>query len=254
VISYNVDRISRESSGLTEELVRSYTSSLLKAVYTLHENNIIHRDIKGANIFLKTIETSDKKTKTILKLGDFGSSIKFKSEQSKNNALFAKEFVGTLCEWHSICLEIRTQLTIFSVFKKYFQAYMAPEIMMASSFTDGTSGYTFSADIWSVGCVVIGMVAHAIIVLVVFIIAITGRRFQFQEMFTGKRPWHPYRDEHIMLEVFKNHRQPPFPPSINKEAVDFLKHCLEFDAAQRWSANDLLNHPFVKIADDRFVQ
>jgi serine/threonine protein kinase len=58
----------------------------------------------------------------------------------------------------------------------------------------------------------------------------------------------------IMIEVFKNHRQPPFPPHINKEAVDFLKHCLEFDAAHRWSANDLLKHPFVKIADEKFVQ
>lgn len=28
--------------------------------------------------------------------------------------------------------------------------------MMAGGYQDGSAGYTFSADIWSVGCVVIG--------------------------------------------------------------------------------------------------
>lgn len=95
-----LDQISRESSGLPEELVRSYTNSLLKAVNTLHENNIIHRDIKGANIFLKTIDSKDAKKKTILKLGDFGSSIKFKidSRAAPPTGLFAKEFMGTMCK------------------------------------------------------------------------------------------------------------------------------------------------------------
>jgi serine/threonine protein kinase len=94
-----LDQISRESSGLPEELVRSYTNSLLQAVYALHENNIIHRDIKGANIFLKTIDSKVTKMKTILKLGDFGSSIRLKSDPSMSNGgVFAQGFMGTLCK------------------------------------------------------------------------------------------------------------------------------------------------------------
>ena len=46
-----LDRISRETSGLPEKIVRNYTKSLLKAVETLHEN-------KGTYIGRIIIDTS----------------------------------------------------------------------------------------------------------------------------------------------------------------------------------------------------
>ncbi len=91
-----LDRISRETSGLPEKIVRNYTKSLLKAVETLHENKIMHRDIKGANIFLKAIDPNHPE-KIVLKLGDFGCSIKFKDMigSSRNNQAKATGFMGT---------------------------------------------------------------------------------------------------------------------------------------------------------------
>ena len=50
--------------NLPEELVRKYIRQLLEAVNVLHENGIVHRDIKSANIFLNS--------EGHLKLGDFG--------------------------------------------------------------------------------------------------------------------------------------------------------------------------------------
>ncbi|XP_069140240.1 mitogen-activated protein kinase kinase kinase 4-like isoform X2 [Argopecten irradians] len=57
--------------GLPESLIRIYTKEILLAVNHLHDNNIVHRDIKGANIFLTS--------SGCLKLGDFGCSAKLKS-------------------------------------------------------------------------------------------------------------------------------------------------------------------------------
>ena len=104
--------------NLPEQLVRKYTRQLLEAVNILHENGIVHRDIKSANIFL----TSDGN----LKLGDFGCCMKLKNQTTMVGELSA--FVGT-------------------------PAYMAPEIFTRNS----VEGHGRAADIWSIGCVVLEM-------------------------------------------------------------------------------------------------
>lgn len=50
-------------------------------------------------------------------------------------------------------------------------------------------------------------------------------------------------------------KKPPYPTTpISEEAVDFLNHCLEFDPNDRFTADRLLDHPFVKVAltDDNY--
>lgn len=51
---------------LNEKVVRRYTKDILKGLEYLHVNNIIHRDIKGANIL---VDNNGK-----CKLADFGSA------------------------------------------------------------------------------------------------------------------------------------------------------------------------------------
>ncbi|CAL4120025.1 unnamed protein product, partial [Meganyctiphanes norvegica] len=104
-------------TGLPEELVRKYVRQLLGAVHALHEKSIVHRDIKGANIFL----TNEGNT---LKLGDFGCAVRLRGHHTEVGELAG--IVGT-------------------------HAYMAPEIFQSSE------GHGRAADIWSVGCVVIEM-------------------------------------------------------------------------------------------------
>lgn len=111
--------VASTETGLPEELIRRFTRQLLEAVTVLHENGIVHRDIKGANIFLTDVGNC-------LKLGDFGCAAKIKSQTTMFGEL--QGFVGT-------------------------QAFMAPEVFMHTM----TEGHGRAADIWSVGCVVIEM-------------------------------------------------------------------------------------------------
>ncbi|XP_005109668.1 mitogen-activated protein kinase kinase kinase 4 isoform X2 [Aplysia californica] len=104
--------------GLPEYMIRRYTKEIVLAVAHLHENNIVHRDIKGANIFLTS--------QGHVKLGDFGCSVKLKNQQTMPGENV--NLVGTT-------------------------AYMAPEVITQSV----PEGYGRAADIWSLGCVVIEM-------------------------------------------------------------------------------------------------
>ncbi|CAG9321705.1 unnamed protein product [Blepharisma stoltei] len=55
--------------ALPESTVKVYTKQILKGLIYLHDNNVIHRDIKGANLLL------DSRGK--IRLSDFGCSVKY---------------------------------------------------------------------------------------------------------------------------------------------------------------------------------
>ncbi|XP_068087837.1 mitogen-activated protein kinase kinase kinase 4 isoform X2 [Hyperolius riggenbachi] len=173
--------------GLQEHVIRLYTKQITIAINVLHEHGIVHRDIKGANIFLTS--------SGLIKLGDFGCSVKL-----KNNA-------------QTMPGEVNSTLGT--------AAYMAPEVITRAK----GEGHGRAADIWSLGCVLI-------------------------EMITGKRPWHEYEHNfQIMYRVGMGHK-PPMPDRISPEGKDFLSHCMESEPKARWTASQLLDHPFVKVCTD----
>uniref|UniRef100_A0A8C3RC58 Mitogen-activated protein kinase kinase kinase 4 n=1 Tax=Cyanoderma ruficeps TaxID=181631 RepID=A0A8C3RC58_9PASS len=173
--------------GLQEHVIRLYSKQITIAINVLHEHGIVHRDIKGANIFLTS--------SGLIKLGDFGCSVKLKN----NTQTMPGEVNSTLGT----------------------AAYMAPEVITRAK----GEGHGRAADIWSLGCVVI-------------------------EMVTGKRPWHEYEHNfQIMYKVGMGHK-PPIPDKVSPEGKDFLCHCLESDPKMRWTASQLLDHPFVKVCTD----
>ena len=103
---------------LKEPLVRNFVRQILQGLAYLHGKNIIHRDIKGANVLVDN--------KGGIKISDFGISKKVEADLLKSSA----------CN-HRPSLQ-------GSVF------WMAPEVVKQTS-------YTLKADIWSLGCLIVEM-------------------------------------------------------------------------------------------------
>lgn len=106
-----------EYGSFTENVIVNYTRQILKGLAYLHDNHVLHRDLKGANLLIDS-------TGQILRIGDFGASARLAS-----HATGAGEFQGQLLG------------TI---------AFMAPEVLRGES-------YGRACDVWSVGCVMIEM-------------------------------------------------------------------------------------------------
>lgn len=91
--------------------------------------------------------------------------------------------------------------------------WMAPEVVKQTS-------YTLKADIWSLGCLIV-------------------------EMFTGT---HPFPEFSQMQAIFKigTSATPTIPAECSDEAKEFLRQTFEIDFYKRPTAEELLNHPFLK--------
>ena len=110
--------------GFNERLIRKYTKQILLGLKYLHDNKIIHRDIKCANILI-----GDKGN---IKLTDFGCSKKISMKLSKKDSSSNEEY----------CTSLKGTIP-----------WCAPEVICHKK-------YGKKADIWSLGCTLIEMTGH----------------------------------------------------------------------------------------------
>ncbi|KAL5017291.1 hypothetical protein ScPMuIL_006880 [Solemya velum] len=103
--------------AFSEHVTISYTLQILRGLAYLHDNHLLHRDLKGANLLVDS-------TGQRLRIGDFGAAARLASQ-----ATVAGEFQGQLLG------------TI---------AFMAPEVLRGEN-------YGRACDVWSIGCVIIEM-------------------------------------------------------------------------------------------------
>ncbi|KAF8921262.1 hypothetical protein CPB85DRAFT_1270044 [Mucidula mucida] len=113
----SVTALLRNYGAFEETLVKNFVRQILQGLTYLHERDIIHRDIKGANILVDN--------KGGVKISDFGISKKVNVHLLTGSRAHRPSLQG-------------------SVF------WMAPEVVKQS-------GHTQKADIWSVGCLVVEM-------------------------------------------------------------------------------------------------
>lgn len=107
--------------ALREPLIRSFVRQIVTGLAYLHSRDIIHRDIKGANILVDN--------KGGIKISDFGISKKVEASKVLSGGAANSKNRPSL------------QGSVF---------WMAPEVVKQTS-------YTRKADIWSLGCLVVEM-------------------------------------------------------------------------------------------------
>ncbi|KZT26359.1 Pkinase-domain-containing protein [Neolentinus lepideus HHB14362 ss-1] len=114
----SVAALLREYGSFEEILVQKFVTQILQGLNYLHERDIVHRDIKGANILVDN--------KGGVKISDFGISKKVQDNLLNNNARGPR---------------ISLQGSVF---------WMAPEVVKQSA-------HTIKADVWSLGCLIVEM-------------------------------------------------------------------------------------------------
>ncbi|CAI9264437.1 unnamed protein product [Lactuca saligna] len=95
--------------------------------------------------------------------------------------------------------------------------YMAPETVVS-----GEQGP--ASDIWAVGCLVL-------------------------EMFTGKPAWTCSGVGAVLMKIGVGAEIPDIPGKLSDAGKDFLGKCFVKDPSKRWTAEMLLNHPFINGQD-----
>jgi len=152
--------------------------STLNGLAVLHQVNVIHCDIKPANILRNSNEE--------VKIADLGIACDVSSSPATTSA-------GT-------------------------QLYLAPERLSVSQ----RNPFTAAADIWSFGLTMITIA-------------------------TGTMPF-ANMDGFADLYVAVTMEESPNVPigDFSPEFVDFISQCLKKDPTQRWTAAQLLNHPFLQ--------
>uniref|UniRef100_A0A8C5IMR4 non-specific serine/threonine protein kinase n=1 Tax=Junco hyemalis TaxID=40217 RepID=A0A8C5IMR4_JUNHY len=177
---------------LTEPQIKVVCRQTLEALNYLHENKIIHRDLKAGNI-LFTLDGD-------IKLADFGVSAKNTRTIQRRDS-----FIGT-------------------------PYWMAPEVVMCETSKDRP--YDYKADIWSLGITLI-------------------------EMAQIEPPHHELNPMRVLLKIAKSDPPTLAQPSkwfVSSDFKDFLKKCLEKNVDARWSASQLLQHPFVTVTSNKPIR
>ena len=199
---------------LSDEHIKFFLYQIMRGLKYIHSANVLHRDLKPSNLLINR--------NCELKIGDFGMArgLSFSEEE---HAMFMTEYVAT--RW-----------------------YRAPELMLS------LNEYTFSIDMWSVGCIFAEML---------------GRR----QFFPGKNYLNQLQlilsvvgtpsDEYIAnvgsdrvktyLQTLPSRKPVELSvlfPNATSVALELLDQLLQLDPKKRVSAEEALAHKYLSRYHD----
>ena len=168
--------------GLPIAVCRSYIRQILEGLCYLHSQRVMHRDIKADNVLLSATGEC--------KLADFGCS--------KRIGTTSLAAVGS--DGGMLSTLVGTPL------------FMAPEVLLETG-----PSYSYPADIWSVGCLLIELL--------------------------GRRPW-TFGGGNVFQVMFQISQSKDMPNGMPRlcppDLRDFFIRCFQRDPAKRASARELL--------------
>lgn len=217
---------SNDALGLDLEVIRKLIFQVLKALEYLHENKIIHRDVKPENLLVNK--------KGTLKLCDFG---------------FARKISGL--SGRGFCIWILRAGVTVEELTDYVATrwYRSPELVV-------TNRYSFPVDIWSVGCILGELIdgepmfpgddALDQLVKIYQNVGPMHRKLlkQMESMF-GANAYKLMGSKHKNLEpleICRRKMKARYKKKINATALDLLTRLLDNNPETRPTAKEALRH------------
>lgn len=222
-----------QCTAMEECQIATVCKEVLMALEFLHENQVIHRDIKSDNILLG-IDGQ-------VKLTDFGFCAQL-AEQNKRTTMvgtpywMGKSFSQQLRINDIFCICYRTYL-LTTLFVK-----LAPELVKRSD----TDGYGPKIDIWSLGIMAIEMIEGEppyLVSLFPEIITLFMLKSHFK-LISRMKKLNPVRALYLIETIGKPHFQRD---SLSTTFQSFLDCCLEVDVEKRSTASGLLEVSCTRI-------
>ncbi|KAK6300553.1 hypothetical protein J4Q44_G00286510 [Coregonus suidteri] len=221
---------------LTEPQIRVVCKQTLQALLYLHDNKVIHRDLKAGNILLSL--NGDVKLELERPLTEPQIRVVCKQTLQALLYLHDNKVIHRDLKAGNILLSLNgdVKLADFGVSAKNTKTlqrrdsfigtpyWMAPEVVMCETFKDRP--YDYKADIWSLGVTLI-------------------------ELAQIEPPNHEMNPMRVLLKIAK--ADPPTlmqPSRWSPEFSDFLRKCLDKNVDNRWNVAQLLQHPFLSTVTD----
>ena len=200
------------NNPLEESIVKKIIIQVAKGIKHLHNQNIIHRDIKLENILINYDDSEyEKKLENLTDLNEVSPLIL--SLDSNNFTIKIADF-GFSRELN----EDNVASTICGT-----PISMAPDIIQC----DENHKYNNSVDFWSLGTVM-------------------------YELLIGYPPFYNKNYKKLFSEILNGIYSYPKNVNISIESISFINGLLQFDPKKRFNWNDIKEHPFIKNNYENF--
>lgn len=238
LVDTDLHRLLQSQTALSSDHTRILMYQLLHGIKAMHENGILHRDLKPGNLLVnKDCE---------LKITDFGLARQIPVLKSSiNGKLSCNEYEKETIELQGSSSSSSSQMTEYVITRWY----RPPELILSPN-----GKYTTAIDMWSVGCILGEMINRKPLFPGNDFMDQLKRIFQIVNIpHKNKREYSIEKDALKFLESLPRTNCDAMKrkcKNATPEALDLLKNLLCFNPSERYSVQEALSHPYFSGIED----